>query len=232
MIGQNDVDAERLTVADASAVAAFAASSGLGRVSMWSLNRDQPCGATFSVIGTHSNVCSGVAQKPLQFSKTLARLRGTTSVKASAATVSDAVPDATVSTVDDPATSPYPIWQPEQPYKEGYKVVWHKAVYIAKWYSQGQTPDSTTVAATDSAWRLVGPVLKTDRAPKIPTLPAGTYPEWSATKVFKAGAKVLYQGLPYQASWYTHGDVPGGTGENGSLSPWKALYTIPGEPSA
>jgi chitinase len=232
MIGQNDVAAERLTVGDAQAVAAFAGSSGLGRVSMWSLNRDQPCGATFSVIGTHSNVCSGVAQKPLQFSKTLARLRGTTTSKATTAAVSDAVPDATAGTVDDPATSPYPIWQPEQPYKEGYKVVWHKAVYIAKWYSQGQTPDSTTIAATDSAWRLVGPVLKTDRAPKIPTLPAGTYPEWSPSKVFKAGAKVLYEGLPYQASWYTDGDVPGGTGENGSLSPWKALYTIPGEPPA
>ena len=72
----------------------------------------------------------------------------------------------------------------------------------------------------------------TDRAPEIPKLPAGTYPEWSPTKVFKAGAKVLYQGLPYQASWYTQGDVPGGTGDNGSLSPWKALYRIPGEPSA
>ena len=231
MIGQNDVAAERFTVADARAVAGFAASRGLARVSMWSLNRDQPCGATFAVLGTHSNFCSGVAQKPLQFTKTLAHLRGTARGKAAAVTVSDALPDATTTTVDDPAKSPYPVWAPERPYREGYKVVWHQAVYIAKWYSQGQSPDSTTAAAADAPWRLVGPVLKSDRAPEIPTLPAGTYPRWSAKRVFKAGARVLYRGLPYQASWYTDGDVPGAAGTGGTLSPWKALYRIPGEPA-
>ena len=40
MIGQNDVDAERFTVDDARGLATFAVDKGLGRVSMWSLNRD------------------------------------------------------------------------------------------------------------------------------------------------------------------------------------------------
>ncbi|MEA2445756.1 MAG: chitinase [Thermoleophilales bacterium] len=231
MIGQNDVDGERVSVRDARAIATFARSHGLGRVSTWSLNRDAQCGSTFPVLGTHSNFCSGVAQDKLQFSKTFARLRGSARSQSAAVTTPDSALQATSTTVDDPAKSPYPIWQPEQAYREGYKVVWHQAVYVAKWYSQGQTPDSENVAPGALPWQLIGPVLSTDRAPKIPTLPAGTYPEWKVSRIFRAGERVLYQGLPYQASWYTVGDVPGGTGENGTPSPWKALYKIPGEPT-
>jgi chitinase len=231
MIGQNDVDAERLSVRDARAIATFARSRGLARVSMWSLNRDAQCGSTFAVLGTHSNLCSGVAQASLEFTKTFSRLRGTARGKASAVTAPDTLLQATTTKVDDPAKSPYPIWQPEQAYREGYKVVWHQAVYIAKWYSQGQTPDSENVAPGAQPWRLVGPVLRSDRAPTIPTLPEGTYPKWTPSRIFKAGARVLHRGLPYQASWYTEGDVPGGTGQGGTPSPWKALYKIPGEPT-
>jgi chitinase len=230
MIGQNDTAGERVSVADGKAIADFAGTRGMARVSLWSLNRDAQCGVTFAVTGTHSNVCSGVAQKPLQFTKTFGQLRGSARETATAVTTQDLLPEATTATTDDPAKSPYPIWQPEQAYREGYKVVWHQAVYVAKWFSQGQTPDSENVAPGQSPWRLIGPVLRTDRAPRIQTLPAGTYPKWSATKVFKASARVLYHGLPYQANWYTQGDVPGGTGQGGTASPWKALYQIPGEP--
>ena len=230
MIGQNDVDAEQISVAAARRITDFAVAKGLGRVSMWSLNRDAPCGATFPVLGTHSNVCSGVAQKPLEFTKAFDRLRGTARAKP-ATTTPDVLPEATTTTVDDPAKSPYPIWEPEQAYREGYKVVWHQAVYIARWYSQGQTPDAVNVAPGDAPWRLVGPVLRSDRAPVIPKLPAGTYPKWSPTRVFKAGARVLHHGLPYQAGWYTDGDIPGGAGEGGTISPWEPLYDIPGEPT-
>jgi chitinase len=230
MIGQNDVAGERLSVKDARTIARFAKSHGVARVSMWSLNRDSQCGVTFPVVGTHSNFCSGVAQKPRQFTKTFAGLRGTAGGKAAAVTAGDALPEPATTMVDDPAKSPYPIWQPEQAYREGYKVVWHRAVYIAKWYSAGQTPDSENLAPDSQPWRLIGPVLRTDRAPKIPTLPAGTYATWSSSRVFKAGARVLHDGLPYQATWYTDGDVPGTTGKGGTPSPWKALYDIPGEP--
>lgn len=232
MIGQNDVPAERVSVADARAVAGFAAEHGLGRVSMWSLNRDEQCGVTFAVVGTLSNRCSGVVQKPLEFTRTFGRLRGDAGASAKSVTKPDLLPEATTATVDDPAKSPYPIWQPELPYREGHKVVWHQAVYVAKWFSQGQTPDSENVEPGQSPWRLIGPVLRTDRAPKIPTLPRGTYPEWSPSKVFKAEARVLHKGLPYQARWYTEGDVPGSpVGQGGTVSPWKPLYRVPGEPA-
>jgi chitinase len=232
MIGQNDTAGERVSVSDARAIAAYAAEHGVGRVSTWSLNRDKQCGVTFAVIGTHSDLCSGVAQRPLQFTRAFDRLRGSVRATAAAVTTPDLLPEATTATRDDPARSPYPIWQPEQAYPEGYKVVWHQAVYVAKWYSQGETPDSENVAPSDSPWRLVGPVLRTDHAPKVPRLPAGTYPAWSTSKVFHAGDRVLYRGLPYRAKWYTQGDVPGGAGVNGTPSPWKPLYRIPGEPVA
>lgn len=231
MIGQNDTAGERVSVADARAIAQLAADRGLGRMSTWSLNRDKQCGVTFTVIGTHSDVCSGVAQRPLQFTKTLHRLlHGNVRAQAAVVTAPDLLPEATTARRDDPARSPYPIWQPEQAYHEGWKVVWHQAVYVAKWYSQGQTPDAENVAASDSPWRLVGPVLRTDRAPRIPQLPAGTYPAWSSAKVFRAGERTLYRGLPYQASWYTQGDKPGAAGPAGAPSPWRPLYRIPGEP--
>ncbi len=177
MIGQNDVAGERVSVDDAEAVAQYALDHGLGRAGTWSLNRDQQCGATFAVIGEHSNVCSGVRQKPLAFTRAFGRLRGSARSSAASVTTRDLLPEAGTDSTDDPARSPYPIWQPEQAYREGYKVVWHRAVYIAKWFTQGQTPDAQNVPAGQNPWRLVGPVLKTDRAPRIPTLPAGTHLE-------------------------------------------------------
>lgn len=230
MIGQNDVPAERVSVDDARAVAEFAAERGLGRASIWSLNRDVACGVTFAVVGTLSDRCSGVEQKPLQFSKAFAGLRGDVSRSAAAVTKPDLLPEATTAAVDDPARSPYPIWQPEQAYREGHKVVWHQAVYVAKWYTQGQTPDAENVEPGQSAWRLIGPVLRTDRAPEIPKLPPGTHPRWSAAKVYRAGDRVLYEGLPYQAKWYTQGEVPGTIADGATVSPWKPLYRVPGAP--
>jgi chitinase len=232
MIGQNDVRGESVSVADAKAVAKYAADHGVGRVSTWSLNRDVQCGVTFPVLGTLSNTCSGVVQRPLQFTKTFSVLRGSVQASAAQVTEPDLLPEATTATRDDPARSPYPIWEPEQAYREGYKVVWHQAVYVAKWFSQGQTPDAANVEPSQSAWRLIGPVLRTDRAPQIEKLPPGTHPRWGAGTVYHAGDKILYDGLPYQAGWWTQGDVPGEPGRSGTISPWRPLYSIPGEPAA
>jgi chitinase len=231
MIGQNDTDGERFTVAHARALVRFAREHGLARVSTWSLNRDVQCGSTFPVIGTHSNLCSGVAQRPGEFTRTFARLRGTARAKSAVVTSTHTLPSATGRTEDDPKRSPYPIWEPEKAYREGYKVVWHQAVYVAKWYTQGDTPDAQNLAAGQAPWRLLGPVLSTDRAPEIPKLPAGTHPAWRPSRVFRAGDRVLHEGLPYRASWYTQGDVPGEAGPNGTPSPWIPLYRVPGEPA-
>ena len=44
MIGQNDDADDVFTLADADAVTDLVTNTGLGRLSMWSLNRDAPCG--------------------------------------------------------------------------------------------------------------------------------------------------------------------------------------------
>ena len=44
MIGQNDFQGENFTVADANSLAGFAGQAHLGRLSMWSINRDSQCG--------------------------------------------------------------------------------------------------------------------------------------------------------------------------------------------
>jgi chitinase len=230
MIGENDVPGETFTTADARALVAFAREQGLGRLSMWSLNRDVECGAAFAQATVLSNSCSGVAQSPLQFSKTFAALAGSPAAT-SAATPADAIPELPQVAVDNPATSPYPVWREGASYRAGYKVVWHGDVYQAKWFSQGQMPDMPVQSQWATPWVLVGPVLPGEHPPKIPHPPANLYRQWSASATYRAGARVLYGGLPYRAKWYTRGEAPVAEGEGAETSPWQPLYTIPGEPT-
>lgn len=68
MIGVND-DGSTFTLADAQTVANFAATNGVGRLSFWSVNRDQPCGALAgtSIHPDASSTCSGIGQSSLAF---------------------------------------------------------------------------------------------------------------------------------------------------------------------
>ncbi len=227
MIGQNDVDGEVFTVDDAQAFARFAQQRGLSRVSMWSLNRDQACGATFADVAVHSNTCSGVAQQPLAFAQVFAALPG----RAPSASATDAivVPDRSPSS-DDPARSPYPVWRPTAQYPEGYKVVWHGSVYQAKWFNQGADPSIAAANPWETPWALIGPVGPDDVAPTITTVPAGTYASWSPTALYQRGDRVDFDGLPYEARWSTKGDAPSTLFPVGAESPWEPLFTVPGEP--
>ncbi len=233
MIGQNDVAGQIVTVDDAKGVASFARAQHLGRVSMWSLNRDSQCGSQFARIGVHSNTCSGTAQAPLEFSKVLGSLTGSVAryVPTPAASATPA-PRNGSTVVDDPAHVPFPIWNPLASYPSGYKIVREGYVYQAKWYNTGVDPAASTQDSSVGPWQVVGPVLPGDHPPVIPTLAPGTYPNWSPTVAYRQGQKVIRDGLGYQAKYYTQGDDPAGVLANPSGSPWKALYTIPGEPVA
>ena len=233
MIGQNDVAGQIVTVDDAKGVASFARSQHLGRVSMWSLNRDSQCGSQFARIGVHSNTCSGTAQTPLEFSKVLGSLTGSVSpnVPLPAASTSPSSRNNNSTVVDDPAHVPFPIWNPLASYPSGYKIVREGYVYQAKWYNTGVDPAAATQDSSAAPWQVVGPVLPGDHPPVIPTLAPGTYPTWSPAVAYKAGQEVLRDGLGYQAKYYTQGDDPAAVLTNPSGSPWKALYTIPGEPA-
>ena len=104
-------------------------------------------------------------------------------------------------------------------------------IYQAKWYNTGEDPAAQVQYSWQTPWELLGPVLPGDHAPVIPGCRAGTYPAWSLRRPYTAGDKVLYQGLPYEAKWINQGVSPAAESSDPSGSPWKALYSIPGEPS-
>jgi chitodextrinase len=225
MIGQNDIQGENFTVSDAQTLASFASRNHLGRISMWSINRDSQCGSSFPETGMLSNTCSGTAQSGLQFSQVFGKFQGSTVVSSSAGEVQPAVADT------NPADAPYPQWSATASYPLGYKVVENGEIYQAKWYNSGDDPSAQVQYAWQTPWELLGPVLPGDHAPSIATLPAGTYPAWSVGAQYQAGDQVLYQGLPYQAKWSNQGVSPATESSDPAGSPWEALYSIPGEPA-
>jgi chitinase len=221
MIGQNDTVAERFTVGDAKDLLAFATSKHLRRLSMWSLNRDQPCGPNYANVAIVSPNCSGVSERAGEFADIFAHF---TNGKAKSGTRTPApAPPTATSLVDDPATSPYPIWNPALPYPAGTKIVWHHTVYQAKWWTKGTAPDTPVTSSSQTPWTLIGPVLPGEHPAPTPTLPAGTYPEWSPDETYRAGARVLYHGSGYQAKWYTQGDTPGIVVSDPGQTPWELI---------
>jgi chitinase len=64
MIGQNDDAGEVFTLADAAKLTAFAHSHGVGRVSMWSLNRDISCGSNYTTLTVVSDSWRRASRAP------------------------------------------------------------------------------------------------------------------------------------------------------------------------
>lgn len=227
MIGENDITGERFTVGDARGLVAFASRVGLGRVSMWSINRDSQCGSVFSVTGVHSNTCSGTPQSTLGFSHIFAGLGGVAPQVVGSAAVATLPPQPDT----NPADAPYPIWSATEPYPQGYKVVENGLIYEALYYNSGSDPSAQAQTGAQGPWQLVGPVLPGDHAPKLTTLPAGTYPAWSPGTAYHTGDRVLLNRLPYAAKWNNQGASPGTGITNPYSTPWKPLFTFPGEPA-
>jgi Glycosyl transferase family group 2/Glycosyl hydrolases family 18 len=201
MIGQNTIQGENFTVSDAQGLVSFASANHLGRISMWSLNRDVQCGSSFPESGLLSNTCSGTAQSLLGFSQVFGQLQGVTTITSSAGSVQPAVANT------NPADAPYPLWSATADYPFGYKVVENGEIYESKWYNSGDDPQAQVQYSWQTPWELLGPVLPGDHAPAIPRPRRGTYPAWSVTGQYQAGDKVLYQGLPYEAKWDNEGAV-------------------------
>jgi chitinase len=221
MAGQNDIAAEVFTIADATALNTFVLEKGLGRASMWSMNRDLTCGPNYVGLSTVSDSCSGVEQGTASFASALAAdITGTPNEASATVTTSEPV-DAVAA--DDPATSPYAIWTEETVYLAGTKVVWHHYVYEAKWWTQSDLPDNPVLQSSSTPWQLVGPVLAGETPVALPTLPAGTYAEWSAEATYLAGDRVLLNGVAYAAKWWTEGDSPEAASVDSDSSPWKPL---------
>lgn len=218
MLGQNDAPDDRFGLDDGERLVRFARDHRMGRVSMWSANRDGPCGAQLDT-HTVSNTCSGTPQEPGEFARVFGQLPGRASAAASRVTVADAAPP----TPDDPATSPYPIWRSSRVYEQGAKVVWHHGVYEAKWWTQGDMPDEPVKNVWDTPWRYVGPVLPSDRPTTASTLAPSAYPVWDAATVYDTGDRVRLGDLAYEAKWWTRGDRPDRDVDRPWDTPWEPL---------
>lgn len=223
MIGQNDDKDEVFTLADATALNEFAHTRGVGRMSMWSANRDLTCGSNYTTLKIPSNSCSGVDQGSQTFASVLSRgFNGSITLSADLVTKADAI-DSQAEKPDDPAISPYQIWSANGAYLQGTKVVWHHNVYQAKWWTQGDTPDNPVLQVWQTPWELIGPVLPNEKPIPQPTLPPGTFPDWSGEAVYNTGQRVLFNEVPYQAKWWNQGSSPAAASSNPNGSPWVPL---------
>ncbi|MFJ9928896.1 carbohydrate binding domain-containing protein [Streptomyces misionensis] len=84
MIGKND-DGSTFTLADAQTVENFAAQNGVGRLSFWSVNRDQPCGGSANSLPT----CSEISQNSLAFTDAFVPYEGSSGGGGGGGTTSD-----------------------------------------------------------------------------------------------------------------------------------------------
>ena len=224
MIGQNNVQGENFTTSAARGLASFASRVHLGRVSMWSLNRDSQCGVAFPESGLLSNTCSGTAEYSSEFSDVFGGLQGTALTTSSDGNVQPAVANT------NPADAPYPTWSATVEYPLGWKVVSDGEIFQAKWTNSGEDPQAQVQYAWQTPWELLGPVLPGDHAPVINVPASDAFPAWSVSTQYRGGAEVLFDGLPYQAKYANLGASPETQVSDPANSPWKALYKIPGEP--
>src|ERR1700742_3893475 len=193
MLGVNDVTSQRFTTKDARGLSTFIEEHGISRASAWSLNRDQQCGGAFAKVGELSNTCSGVEQKPLEFTHIFSELRGTKTAHRAEAEAAAAPQTHTSPEADDPATSPYPIWRPAAAYTSGYKVVWQGQIYQAGWWNQGTPPGTAASDAPDGPWQSIGPVPAGSTAPTLTKTDAGKHANWSSTTVYHEGDRVSFK---------------------------------------
>lgn len=145
LIGKNDTDNEYLTLDDAQKINTFALQTTLGRLSMWSLNRDRQCGENSSALSMQTS-CSGVKQTAGEFATLLS-----SGFKGSPGTLVD-MGTATWST----NSRDYPQWDTATRYAKGNKVIWKGNLYEAMTDNTGERPDNTD-ADDASPWRLIGP---------------------------------------------------------------------------
>lgn len=222
MIGQNDVVDEVFTIEDATRLNQFALEKGLGRMSMWSANRDIPCGENYVDLKVVSDVCSGVTTPAYAFAEALGNgFTGDLMQQATMLEVESAT--SAVEIIDDPKTSPYEIWQENGIYLKGTKVVWRGNVYEAKWWTKNELPDNPVLQAFETPWQLIGPVLPTDKPMEQLVLPPTTFPAWSGRAVYEAGDRVLFEGLAFRAKWWNQGESPAAAAANPESSPWVPL---------
>ena len=222
MIGQNDLRGEVFTVEDAASLNAFAMANGVGRISMWSANRDADCGPNMPESERVSNNCSGTEQSKGEFGTLLSKGVGSASSPTESRPSAVPVPEETA-IVDDPAKSPFPVWNPMPRTRKSERVVWRGNVYEAKWWTQGDAPDQPVADVVATPWLLIGPVLPGDKPAPVPTVPSGLYPQWSSSTVYNKSDRIIFDGRVFESKWWNQGESPEAALQGAVNSPWLRL---------
>ncbi|MFT4210832.1 MAG: carboxypeptidase regulatory-like domain-containing protein [Microbacterium sp.] len=96
-------------------------------------------------------------------------------------------------------------WSASTVYTAGDRVSYDGAVYVAQWWTQGETPGSTSYGA----WAEIGAATECT---------AGTTPAWTSSWIYTGGETVVYDGKRWQAKWWTRNQTPGDV-----WGPWTLL---------
>ena len=183
----------------------FARANGLGRISLWSANRDRPCPS--GAVGFVAGNCSGIAQAPNAFSAVFGRNGGTPAATTIPTTTSQPAPTTTPAGVT--------AWSPSTPYPGGSQVSRNGAIYRAKWWNVGFAPDTPVAQTWDTPPTTVPPTTTTTS----PSGPAPARPEVA----YWAGTRVLQAGGVYEAKWWSQGFAPDTPVAFPWDSPWKRV---------
>jgi chitinase len=193
MNGRSD-SGEYFRQADFQQVLDYATSHHLARYTYWSVNRDRQCSTPDP--GTTSGTCSSVAQNAYDFTKYTATFAG--------ATPPTTTPPPPTTSPTPPGTCTGPAWNSTTAYTGGTVVSYNGHSWLAKWWTQGETPGSAAV------WTDQGACGGSTTPPPSGTCSAAA---WNSTTAYNGGAVVSYNGHNWLAKWWTQGDVPGNNGQ-------------------
>jgi chitinase len=204
MNGHTDA-AEHFYQSDFQTVLNYATSHGLGRYTFWSVNRDRACANNADIL---SGTCSGVPQNDWDFTKFTATFAGATPPQSPPPTTSSPNPTGGACTA--------PTWNATTAYVGGTSVSYNGHKYTAKWWTQGEQPDTHsgpdqvwvdngpcsggTTSPTPSPTRTTSPSPSPTRttSPSPTPTATGAYPAWVANHAYAVGDRVSYAGHNYQ----------------------------------
>lgn len=109
-------------------------------------------------------------------------------------------------TEPEPDITPADTYDASAAYVGGDTVVCNGKTYRAKWWTQGENPETAEV------WELVSDSEETSGDTTGPAA-------WDASKVYNSGDQVTYNGKTYQAKWWTQGETP----NDAEWSAWKTI---------
>ncbi|MFI9486108.1 glycoside hydrolase family 97 catalytic domain-containing protein [Promicromonospora sp. NPDC052451] len=94
-----------------------------------------------------------------------------------------------------------PAWSATETYTAGAQVVFEGSVWLASWWTRGETPGTSA----HGAWQEVTEAVD------------GTA-VWTPSRIFVAGDFAVHDGRLYEARWWTRGQVPGAAD-----GPWRPV---------